>query len=190
MIKVHSHITGLSPISWSRRLSDDEAKLRDNESRKAAEERVWKSKYYANDGKLFIPAAAIKFALANTAKHLGLKVPGKGGGKATFTKNFTAGVLVRSNVSVGPEANVRPEWVWCDSQGKRSGGGSQVQRCFPILDDWAGDVDFIVADEDITEDVFKKVWESTGVINGLGRFRPQNGGNLGMFSVDAIEWRS
>jgi hypothetical protein len=166
----------------------EDADPTENESRQQHEERVWKQKYYAKDGKLYLPAAAVKFAIARTAGHMGLKVPGKGGGKATFTKNFTAGVHVPGDVFVGAEKHVRPEWVLCSSNGKRSGGGSQVLRCFPMLDQWSGTVDFLVADEDITEAIFTKVWEHTGVINGFGRFRPQNGGNLGMFQVDSIKW--
>lgn len=188
MIRVQSKITGLSPLSWSRRLADEESAPQKNESRHDAEARVWRKKYYERNGKLYVPAAAPKFAIAHTAKHLGLKVPGKGGGKATFTKNFTAGVMVTGDVFVGKVDDVRPEWVWCDSRGQRNGGGSQVQRCFPMLDEWSATVDFVVADDDITEEIFRQVWEKTGLLNGFGRFRPQNGGNLGMFSVDELRW--
>lgn len=78
-------------------------------------------------------------------------------------------------------------WIFTPSDGV-PGSGKRVWRCYPMIDDWTGDVDVIVADDTITEDVFKYVLTQAGQLIGVGRFRVRNRGNYGCFNVDKIKW--
>jgi len=51
-----------------------------------------------------------------------------------------------------------------------------------------GNVTFYIFDDIITEEVFRQVLVSAGLVVGLGRFRPESRGFYGRFAVKSIEW--
>jgi hypothetical protein len=79
------------------------------------------------------------------------------------------------------------EWLFVPATGKR-GDGKRVDKCFPVVPKWSGDVHFYILDETITERVFCQHLEEAGKFIGIGRFRPRNNGFYGRFSVEAIKW--
>jgi len=135
---------------------------------------------------VFIPPMAFKNAMSDAAKFLGMQIPGKG--KATYTKHIEAGVMVTEGLDLGvkPE-DVRGEWLFVPSDGKR-GGGRRVEKCFPVIDKWKGRVTFIVLDETVTEEPFRYILEQAGAFIGIGRFRPRNNGFYGRFTVESLTW--
>jgi hypothetical protein len=151
------------------------------------EHRTWREKCHtAPDGRIFIPPMAFKNCLDEAAKFLGIQIPGKG--KATYTKHFEAGVLVSEGLMLEVKKDaVEGEWLLMNSDG-RHGSGKRVERCFPKIEQWTGPVMFYIADETITEDVFRYHLEQAGKFIGIGRFRPRNRGYYGRFSVESIEW--
>lgn len=177
-------IAGASPYSQSKHYSVDKLP---RELPKAYEERTWRERIHADeDGNVFIPGTCFKNALAEAAKYLSIQIPGQG--KATFTKNFEAGVLVIEPLRLPLKKDEVPsEWLFVPSDGKR-GGGKRVDKCFPVIHKWGGVVEYMILDDIITEEVFRKVVEASGSLIGVGRFRPRNNGYYGRFKVVGLEW--
>jgi hypothetical protein len=125
-------------------------------------------------------------SLKEAAKYLSLSIPG--GRRATFTKNFQAGVLVTEPL-VLPETKdkVQGEWVFVPSDGRR-GGGRRVEKCFPLIPQWAGVVSYVILDDIITQDAFVQVLAASGNLIGIGRFRPINLGYYGRFKANKVVW--
>lgn len=177
-------LVSLSPYSQSRHY--DVPKL-EREIPKDYEERTWRNRLHVDArGEVYIPPMAFKNCLAESAKFLGIQIPGKG--KANFTKHFEAGVLVTEALPLGEKAaEVEGEWLFVPSDGRR-GGGSRVMKCFPVIPTWSGDVAFHIFDEIITEPVFRQVLEGAGRFIGIGRFRPRNNGFYGRFEVKRLSF--
>ena len=151
------------------------------------EKRCWRGRIHRDqDGIAFIPPMAFKMALAEAAQFLSQKVPGKG--QATFTKHFRAGVMVHEPLSLGLHyENVPGETFLVAADGKKN-GSTRVQRTFPVFYDWGGDVNFIVTDQTIDEETFRDTLDTAGMMIGVGRFRPINGGFYGRFKAESITW--
>ena len=179
-------LTGVSPLSQSGFFKSEKP---DKETHDAFERRCWREKMHTTEaGEVFIPPAAFKFAVAKAAEMLSIKIPG--GGQAKYTKNFKSGVLVlAAPIIKGAKADdFRGEWINANSDGRR-GSGKRVARCFPTVDKWEVDVEFLILDDVITEDIFRRVLEESGKFVGVGMHRPENGGYKGRYQVTAFEWK-
>jgi hypothetical protein len=178
-------IKGVSPYSQSKHYETEKL---NKELPAAYEERTWRNRMHVTpDGFVEIPGPAIANAVKNAAQFLSISVPGKG--KATFTKNFAAGVMVPNGIILPIKADSVPaDRLFVPSDGKR-GGGKRVIKFFPRIDDWGGTCTVFIFDDLITEDVFRKVLVAAGQIIGLGRFRPHNWGFYGRFIVESILWQ-
>lgn len=177
-------IKSISPYSQSRHYDDPKTA---KELPKDYEARTWRGRMHTDkDGVVFIPPMAFKNCLSEAAKYLGIQIPGKG--KSTYTKHFEAGVLVMDPLSLGIKADEVPgEWLFVPSDGVR-GSGKRVDKCFPVIHEWEGEVTFYVLDETITEDVFLNHLTQAGQFIGIGRFRPRNNGFYGRFAVESVSW--
>lgn len=184
MFKATAHLESVSPYSPSR--MHDTPKL-EKERPDDYEKRTWREKAHANDnGQIFLPPMGFKLCLAECAKFLGEQIPGKG--KATWTKHFEAGVLCMEPLVLPVKKDeVQGEWFNMNADGKR-GSGTRVRRCFPVIPEWKGAVNFYVIDNTITEKVFRHHMEEAGKFIGVGRFRPRNGGFYGRFKLTDLEW--
>lgn len=178
-------IKSVSPVSFSKYVQ--EPKL-NKELPKDYEERTWQEKaHYDEKNDVFIPGTMFKNCISAAAKYLSMKVPG--GGKATYTKNFEAGIMCFAPVYIGvKKENLTKEKLFVPSDGRR-GGTTRVEKCFPIIKEWEGEVEFVIVDSLITKDVFQKHLEEAGNLIGIGRFRPRNNGYYGRFTVESIDWR-
>lgn len=180
-------IVSSSPYSQSRHYADDVPKLA-KELHDAYERRTWPNRMHVTkEGLVEIPGTSFANALKQAAKRLKLQVPGKG--RVEFTKYFEAGVMVPENIALSAVASDVPcDKLFVPSDG-RPGGGKRVTKYFPRIDSWQADVTFYVFDDIITEDVFSQVLRAAGMLVGIGRFRPENRGFYGRFSVESIAWR-
>lgn len=160
----------------------------DKELPKDYEERTWRERLHVNaDGYVFMPPMAFKNCIAGIAKFLSVQVPGKG--KATYTKNFEAGILVTEGpVLPLKKEDVEGEWLFLPSDGKR-GSGTRVWKCYPMIPKWKVSVVFYIVDELITKEVFTYHLEQAGQLIGLGRFRPRQNGFYGRFKVNSVDWQ-
>lgn len=185
MKNIVASLTSVSPYSQSKH--HDTPKL-ERELPKDYEKRVWRERMHVNEstGTVFIPPMAFKNALSEAAKFMSIQVAGKG--KSTYTKHFEAGVLVVDGVDLGvKKVDVAGEWLFLPSDGIR-GSGKRVDKCYPVIPQWKGDVTFYILDEIITQDVFRAHLEAAGNFIGIGRFRPRNNGFYGRFKVESIKW--
>lgn len=176
-------IQGISPYSSSRHYTDEKLP---KELSKDYEVRTWKSRLHVDkNGIVFIPPMAFKNCLSECAKFLGMQIPGKG--KSTYTKHFEAGVLIMDPVTLGIKAeDVQGEWLFVPADGKR-GGGKRVEKCFPVIPEWSGEIIIHILDQTITEDVLREHLSEAGKFIGVGRFRPRNNGFYGRFQVQSLK---
>lgn len=184
MKTVTASLKSVSPYSQSRHY--DVPKL-EREQPKDYEARTWRERMHADDkGEIFIPPMAFKNCLSEAAKFMSIKIAGKG--KSTYTKHFEAGTLVLDGLKLGLQKdNVPGEWLFLPSDGIR-GSGKRVDKCYPVIKEWGGDVTFYILDEIITADVFAEHLKAAGNFIGIGRFRPRNNGFYGRFEVTGIKW--
>jgi hypothetical protein len=151
--------------------------------------RTWRNHLHTtSEGIVFIPPTAFKVCLSEGAKYLSIPIPGKG--KATYTKNFVAGILVAKPLLLGIHKDkIEYERLYLPSDGK-PGGSKRVWKYFPLIESWQGDVEFIILDETVlqtarndTKTVFEKVLIDCGNFIGIGRFRPSKNGFYGRYEV-------
>jgi hypothetical protein len=179
-------LRSITPYSQSRY---HESPAQPNESKDEYEMRTWRERMHFNkDGDVFIPPMSFKNALAEAAKYLNIRITG--GGRSTYTKHFRSGVIVGTPLPVGVHKDEVPgDVLFLNSDGKR-GGGTRVKRKMPRIDEWDGDVEFTIIDDKITPEVFERVLIAAGSVIGIGRFRPENGGYYGRFSVEGVRWET
>lgn len=154
-----------------------------NESDDAHDKRVFRERCYVGpDGKIIIPRSMFKNAVADTAKHMGEKIPGKG--SATWTKHFEAGIHVLSDIATKWKPDDAPfEDVYCYAQGHKSDAEGRVWRRFITIPEWTGEILFRVVDPVVTVKQFLKTLRMTGLIMGIGRWPLRNRGGYGAFAV-------
>ena len=180
-------IVGESPYSQGKHYTEEDAPRKPKELHDAYEQRTWRHRMHATkDGRVEIPGMAFANCIKAAAKRLKIQVPGKG--RVEYTKYIEAGVMVMNGIVLP----VRVDDVPCDrlfvpSDG-RVGGGKRVMKYFPRIDEWGGKVTFYIFDDLITDDVFRQVLVASGMLVGIGRFRPENRGYYGRFSVPEIAW--
>lgn len=177
-------LASAAPYSQSKAFSSD--KLRD-ETHADYEERCWRERCHVDGkGQVYIPPTAFKNCLAEAAKYKSVQIPGKG--KSTYTKHFEAGVLVTEPLYLGIHIDdIKAERLFVPADGRR-GSGKRVNKLFPLIHQWAGEVKFLVVDDIIDEEVFATHLTDAGQFIGVGRFRPRNNGFYGRFTVEGIEW--
>lgn len=180
-------LVGISPMSQSR--AHDEPRLDDKETPEAYDRRTWRSKAHFDPAtrEVYIPPMALKLAIAEAARRLSIKIPGKR--SATYTKNVLSGVIVTSEIRLGIGIDdLNEEVVYANADGVR-GSGKRVLRRFPMIPvGWQGTAEITVIDGEIPEPVVERCLAEAGNLIGIGRFRPQNGGFLGRFEVRSISW--
>jgi hypothetical protein len=181
-----------SPYSQSGFL--DEVPMLDRESHEDYDARVWREHCTTNgSGQICIPAMAFKQTVDVAAFKTGMKVPGRRG--ATYRNFFASGFFCNGDVPIAngsalTKADADMTAIWASSTGRRGGsGGSRVKRRYPEFKKWHGVVEFTIVDDIITPDIFEHHLKIAGVIVGIGRFRPENGGTYGRFRVANFEWQ-
>ena len=184
MKTVEATLESLAPLSMSRY---HQTPRLDREIPKDYEARTWRERLHAlPDGTVYMPPTFVKNALGIAAKYLGLQIPGKG--KSTYTKHFDAGVIVPEGATLGiKKEDVPGEWLFLHSSPSKP-NSPRVEKCYPRIDHWKATFKFLIVDEIITEDVFRRHLEAAGTFVGLGRFRPINRGFYGRFKVTNIKW--
>ncbi len=184
MKKAIARLKSISPYSQGRH---HETLKKDKESHYDYEERTWRERlHYNKQGNIFIPPMQFANSLKEAAKYLSIQIPGKG--KSTYTKHFESGIMVLNELILpNLKDDIDSERVYVPSDGRR-GGTTRVTKIFGIIPEWEGNVEYVVADNIITEKVFKEVLKTSGQLIGIGRFRPRNWGYYGRFEIKDIKW--
>jgi hypothetical protein len=191
MKTVIAELRSISPYSQSKHYVVEELQ---GESKDAYSRRTWRNYMHSDDdGNVFIPPGSFKNSLADAAKFMSVSIPGKG--KATYTKNFEAGVMVVVPTMLGVKIDdVECETLFLPSDGRR-GGPKRVDKYYPYFPSWKGSVEFTIVDETVLQPtiqdkhktVFQHVLEGAGQFIGIGRFRPRNNGWYGRFLVEGLQ---
>jgi hypothetical protein len=177
-----------SPYSQS---AKHDTPMLDRESHEDYDKRTWRDKCTVNkDGQVCIPAMALKQAIDTAAYKLGEKLKGRRG--ATFKGFFASGFFCDSDVPISNGRPLKPEDGECklisaNADGVR-GSGKRVPRRFPEFEKWQGVAQFTIIDDVITEPIFEQHVRAAGMVVGIGRFRPENGGMNGRFRITKFEW--
>jgi hypothetical protein len=177
-----------SPYSQSAKQTT--AKL-DRETHDDYDTRTWRDKCTTNEeGQVCIPAMAFKQAIDTAAYKLGLKVEGRRG--ATFKGFFSSGFFCEGDAPIAngkalTKADAEMVLISANADGKR-GSGKRVPRRFPQFSKYHGNAAFVITDDIITEEVFETHLRAAGMIVGIGRFRPENGGLNGRFRIAKTKW--
>ncbi len=179
-----AHLKSVTPYSQSRQ--HDTPKL-ENENWEDYEKRTWMNKTHTDkDGIIYMPPMAFKMGLDRTVKYDSMQIPGRG--KSTYSKHFLSGSLCWEKLSTGINVkDVEHEWINANSDGVR-GSGKRVKRCYPLIPSWEGEIDFHVMDLTITKKVYETVLIRSGLVTGVGRFRPENGGYYGRYEILDMTW--
>jgi hypothetical protein len=138
-----------------------------------------------------IPNMALKQAIDAAAFKLGIKV--KGRGPTTYKNFFASGLLIESDVPIRNGKDfLTPDdaekvTISCNPLGVR-GGGKRVTRRFPVFHGWHGIVPVLVIDDILVPEIVEQHVRAAGMVVGIGRFRPQNGGVNGRFRLVEAKW--
>lgn len=181
-------LKSVSPYSQSRYLLDKKAS---NEDYDAFEQRIWRQRAHVmgkgpDEGKVFIPPMSFKQSLDSAAKYASIKKKGS----ATYTKHFVSGVICMDPL-VLPLTRDELDYFagpMSSTGEKGKSGGSVVTRIYPVIPEWSGDVTFHIIDDELNPKIFRQVLEIAGRNIGIGRFRPQNGGFNGRWTVEDVKW--
>ena len=183
-------LKSVSPYSQSRYLLESRGS---NEAPDDFEKRIWRDRAHVMEvgpdkGKVFIPPMAFKQSLDAGAKYASIQIPGKG--KATYTKHTKSGVLVSEPLVLPIKKEDLAYYAGpMSSTGEKGGaGGKVVIRIYPMILEWEGEVTYHILDEVITPAAFEQMLTVAGRNIGIGRFRPQNGGFNGRYSVEKVDW--
>lgn len=179
------HLTGTSAISFSRYI---QAEKKPKELHDEFEKRCWRERLHRDkDGWVVIQPMMIIKSIQGASSYLGTKIPGKR--NATYTKHFRSGIRCNQPIVLPIKVDEVPgEWYLVPADG-RTGGTTRVLKCFPVIDEWEGDIAIYITDDMITEDVFQEHLDTAGQLIGIGRFRPERAGFYGCFTADIKSWK-
>jgi hypothetical protein len=178
-------LVGQSPISFSKPTPPcpKEVGASDHEAE------IWRERLHCNsDGHCYIPPTGFYNCVSAVAKYLSEVIPGRG--KATYTKHYKAGIAVvdpllllnGSGEAVYRDA-VLAEELFVNADGVK-GSGKRVWRTFPTIPIWRAVANILVLDTVIIPSHLRRYVAKAGQFIGLHRFRPQNGGFYGRYTVE------
>ena len=137
-------------------------------------------------GEVYIPPKAFHLCLSSTASYTGDQIPGKG--KERYTKHYDRGVICSEPVMLGVKADtVRIERIFTELNPQRPGSRGWVY--FPVIDQWAGELQIMAVDDIFTPAVIERHLRIGGLITGIGVWRPERKGSWGKFQVVSLQER-
>ena len=181
-------ITGVSDLCFGKHVSEPKG---DDETHQQYDKRTWRQKVNTlPNGQCFLQPFALKNALESAARWLSMSIPGEG--KKTFTKRFASGIIIADRMLLTDHSgkpitidDVSPEELFVPADGKR-GSGKRVPRIFPIVREWATEVEITILDNKITDEVLYRHLDACGKFIGLGSMRVENGGINGRFEAEIV----
>jgi hypothetical protein len=174
----------MAPYSASRKHNEPKG---DKESHADYEVRTWREKcHYTDNGHVVIPPESFSFAIKAMASRLRIRIPGKG--QSEYGKLFTAGILIVDGLVLPETRDTVLSWSGSMNADGKRGSGKRVDRTFPMIPKWGGTLEIFVLDDEVPKDVFERVMNDCGKLNGVGRYRPAQGGTNGRFKVTKFKW--
>lgn len=178
---MHQYVIGLRSISPYGAGRNHNIKKLQRESYEDYESRTWRERLHTTPDKkhILLPAMGFKLALEDTVQYMGEKIPARGNER--WYKNFLQGVNCVEHLvlDIGPD-KAQEHKVFVPADG-RKGGSKRVWKSYPRVDEWEGQLVFVVLDDLITPDVLDRYLRFTGLLTGIGVWRPRRGGMWGKF---------
>lgn len=182
-------IEGVTPLLFGGMIDRNAFPKKSRESHDDYERRTWRERAHASpDGRLYVPALALKRMFESTARQQGDRI--KGAGMKTWTSKMRTGLQAECDMALDPATlknEVTALWKSVPADGK-PGGAKRVPRAFPIVASWGGEFSVLLLDSSIQPEILENYARKAGILNGLGTWRPQTGGNFGRFRVTSIQW--
>lgn len=177
-------LTSITPMSQSR--YHEEPKLK-GELADDYGKRTWKNFASWNDeGFITIPADGLMKCFTYGAQYSKKQIPGQG--KATWTAKFRSGVAITEQIVTNfHKDNLVCESIFANADGV-SGSGKRVMRYYPTIPAWEATFPVTIIDQIITPEIFREIVDLAGMFIGMGRWRPQNGGQKGRFKISDLKW--
>ena len=186
-VKAIVEIKGISPYSPNAFIHSSKET---GEKADAFEKRTWRERINRDDDdNVIIPAMAFKMALDSGAWYLRKTIPQHGTEK--YTPHFRAGVSVFDDLVLPIKVKDVPQKTLMVPSNGRRGYGSRVPKIFGVIEDWGGEVTFMIYDHQIIQrEVFAETLNIAGMFIGVGRWRIEKGGGNGRFGFDPkkIKW--
>jgi hypothetical protein len=183
MLNISFAIQGIAPYSQSKMLSETRGK---KESWDEFETRTWKDKAHTNgDGdSIVIAGHAIHQMLVVGAQKGRLQPKAAKSAREGLANRLVTGIALQGDAETSMKlSEARCVAINAHANGKR-GSGTRVIRKYPEWPQgWTATFDVLVLDDSLTLDDLKSALEWGGLVCGLGRFRPENMGIYGRFTV-------
>lgn len=190
MLSLNCTIVGIGPYSQSKKLEEVKGK---NEGFLEFENRIWRMKAHtAADGEAIVmPGHAIHQALVEGARKGRLQPRAAKSAREGLANRLITGIAIlgdaTTNMKLSKAVGVA---INAHSNGKR-GSGSRVTRLFPQWSPgWTASFDILVLDDSLTREDLADALKWAGLCSGLGRFRPENMGHNGRFTVAEVVARN
>lgn len=186
---IHFKIVGTSPYSQSRQVELVESKRAD-ESHDEFDERTWRLKAQTGpDGdSIVIPAHGMHQAIVEGAKRGRLLPSARKKQTEVLHSRLAQGIMLTDDLATDMKlSQAQKVALPCDAKGKRgAAASSRVIRRFPVWQSgWAATFDVMLLDETLTIEDLTAAVRWAGLVAGLGRFRPANGGHNGRFNIES-----
>ncbi len=183
MKRTYAKVTLVSTTPYAQSRNHSAPRLED-ETFEEYEERTWRLRMHVRnktDGSgtkvntVVIPAVNVSHSLTFAAKLLDRPVD-------------VSGIRILRDLDLGLSPDdCRRESVNAHVSGQRESSERGV-RYFPTFDEWRATAEVMIVDQDLSEEVLIELFETAGVMIGVGQFRPQTRGTNGCWRVETFEW--
>lgn len=179
MKTIKVEIIGTSPLlmnSPKAMLEPQEAGITNKKKKYVPKIEAEKVCYRTKNGKLFVPAEAIKGTMINAAT-----------GQKDTVKKMAVRPLVAAGVRISPKEIILNKQEYEIDQRTVVIQRNRVVKWRPLIKDWKLSFDINYNDEAIDSPVLHKLLEQAGKWVGILDFRPQKLGEFGMFEISKWE---
>lgn len=140
--------------------------------------------HWSEDGRAFIPQAAIKFALVDAAKMTTRR--GQGMSTTPSAVRITTSIHVLAPIILHHTRQTVRMLEFIMTSTPKSGVVRCGKRRLPCFDEWQGSVDIAVTDGTITRGIIHGLFTVAGLMVGIGAGRPKYGNIFGKFTIKDI----
>ena len=181
-------IKGISPLLFNR-FFDDEFKKERGESDYEFQERIWKEKAHTNsEGHLIIPSVNWTKALTDSSKKSGIKAIGATKKNDNLSLLFKCTLFIEDFIVENIDGSIATKNDLKKFNSSVCVGGQKSKRilnCRPMIEQWQGTLIYEIIDPSgkLRKNIIDESLIFCGLFNGIGEWRPQNGGKFGRFTI-------
>jgi len=187
MKKYKVKLKGISPIVFNtmqKELAEEISTLKKDEYSEW-EKKNWKRKALRdNKGNVIIPIIWIKAAFVNACKHSRIVPNFATSKKETYTRYAEAMYFQNSDFKCNEKDLILLE-AYMGAQGANS--KTKVLKCYPKLETWETCIEISDPAGRMSKEELEKLFEFSGLFEGIGDFRKVNHGRFELVSIQEIK---